>query len=212
MPPILPLVVYHGQTRWSASDQFQDLLATPNAIRELIASHVPSFLLQVEQLQHTPDEKLPGAGLDRLALMMFKHGRGGNVVDALRTAANLMIHEIHNSASGLRRVSIILEYALVVNDKATRDALRTTIGSLDPTLENAIMTAGQRLIEQGIEQGIEKGRLETLAKSVLMVIRSRGLKVSDDDERRVLASTDVTELERWLQRAVTADSATDALH
>jgi hypothetical protein len=73
----------------------------------------------------------------------------------------------------------------------------------------------QKLIEQGIEQGIEAGRLEgrlTEARAALRrVLARRQLTPSRDDDARIDACTDLSTLERWLDRAVTAVSASDAL-
>ena len=77
----------------------------------------------------------------------------------------------------------------------------------------------QKLIEKGIEkgigQGIEQGRLEgrlTEARAALRrVLARRQLTPSQDGDARIEACTDLATLERWLDRAVTAASVSDAL-
>ena len=56
-------------------------------------------------------------------------------------------------------------------------------------------------------EGIAKGK----AEAVLAVLRTRGLAVTDEQERRISTCQDAGSLSRWLVRAVTAASAEEAL-
>ena len=73
----------------------------------------------------------------------------------------------------------------------------------------------QQLIDKGIEKGLLEGRLEgrlTEARAALRrVLACRQLTPSKDDDARIEACTDLATLERWLDRAVTALSVSDAL-
>ncbi|MEU9867515.1 hypothetical protein AB0C87_06660 [Actinomadura sp. NPDC048021] len=54
-----------------------------------------------------------------------------------------------------------------------------------------------------------EGRTEGEAKALLLMLAARGLDVSEDVRARVEACTDPEQIERWIQRAVSADSAED---
>lgn len=56
-------------------------------------------------------------------------------------------------------------------------------------------------------QGKTEGRSEGEAKALLRVLAARGIAVSDDARARITACTDLDQLERWLDRAVSVDSA-----
>jgi hypothetical protein len=62
-----------------------------------------------------------------------------------------------------------------------------------------------------IEEGIEAGRLTEARAALRRVLARRQLTPSRDDDARIDACTDLSTLERWLDRAVTAVSASDAL-
>jgi hypothetical protein len=51
------------------------------------------------------------------------------------------------------------------------------------------------------------GRAEGKAEDVLEVLEARGLAIPDDVRQRVMASTNLAELRRWLRRAVVVSSA-----
>lgn len=67
------------------------------------------------------------------------------------------------------------------------------------------------LSEQRAQAERQQGAQRAQAEAVLVVLRTRGLVVPAELEQRIRACTDPDELARWLQRAVTAPSAEEAL-
>jgi hypothetical protein len=61
------------------------------------------------------------------------------------------------------------------------------------------------------EEGMAKGELKEARKNLRRVLARRGLAVSPEQDTRIEACSDLSELERWLDQAVTAASATEAL-
>lgn len=66
-------------------------------------------------------------------------------------------------------------------------------------------------LEQGIEQGIEQGRLAEARAALRRVLARRQLALSPGDEARIEECSELATLERWLDQAVTAASASEAL-
>ena len=56
-----------------------------------------------------------------------------------------------------------------------------------------------------------KGRVEGLAKMLLIVLRARGMAVTDAARERILAEKDPEQLLRWIERAAVAGSIADVL-
>jgi len=89
---------------------------------------------------------------------------------------------------------------------------------LDVLLEASPQTR-QQLVDIGLVEGRQEGRIEgwiegrvTEARGALRrVLARRQLTPSKADDARIEACTDVATLERWLDRAVTAVSISDAL-
>ncbi|WP_437316633.1 hypothetical protein [Sorangium sp. So ce385] len=57
-------------------------------------------------------------------------------------------------------------------------------------------------VAKGRLEGQLEGRREEAASAVLKVLEARGLEIPPEVRERVLASVDMTELDRWLRRAV----------
>ncbi len=84
----------------------------------------------------------------------------------------------------------------------------STFQAAGPQHEEAVMTTmWDRLQEEGEIKGLAKGK----AEAVLAVLAARGIAVSDDTRKQVLACRDMTQLDRWLSRSVTATSAPEAI-
>jgi hypothetical protein len=65
--------------------------------------------------------------------------------------------------------------------------------------------------DEGRKEGRKEGLAEEAARSVLTVLRVRGIEVPDAVRKRILAETDRGRLERWLERAILASSNVDVL-
>jgi hypothetical protein len=58
---------------------------------------------------------------------------------------------------------------------------------------------------QGLEQGLEQGKAEYLIK----MIDARRIAVTDQQRRQITSCTDITQLDQWFDRALTAATAAD---
>ena len=65
--------------------------------------------------------------------------------------------------------------------------------------------------DEGRKEGRKEGLAEEAARSVLTVLRVRGIEVPDAVRKRILAEKDRGRLERWHERAILASSIVDVL-
>jgi hypothetical protein len=65
----------------------------------------------------------------------------------------------------------------------------------------------QQFLSESQRRSFAKGRAEGKAEAVLRILGKRALLVSDEQRRRILACGDADELDRWLDRALTAAAA-----
>jgi hypothetical protein len=66
---------------------------------------------------------------------------------------------------------------------------------------------GKELIEEGRKEGQREGRKETLQQTLLKLLDLRRITVNESQRAVVLACTDESLLDSWIERAVTATSA-----
>ncbi|WP_437503187.1 hypothetical protein [Sorangium sp. So ce1099] len=66
-------------------------------------------------------------------------------------------------------------------------------------------------LQAGLREGLREGILKAKAHDVLAFLEARGLGVPVDLRQRVLASTDIDELDRWVRRAAVVSDARELL-
>ncbi len=79
LPAILPIVVHHSATGWTAPVAFEDLLDADAALLDALGPHVPRFRFLLDDLSAQTDADLRArtqmtAG-GRVAILSLKHGR-----------------------------------------------------------------------------------------------------------------------------------------
>lgn len=60
-------------------------------------------------------------------------------------------------------------------------------------------------------ESFSAGISEGAAKALLRILNARNLQVADDQRRRIEQCQDATQLERWIERALSAASAVEVL-
>jgi hypothetical protein len=88
--------------------------------------------------------------------------------------------------------------------EARRQHILEVLLKVDPQMQ-------QRLIDKTLQEGKQQGRLTEARGALRRVLARRELAPSQDDDARIEACADLAILERWLDRAVTAVSVSDAL-
>ncbi len=78
-------------------------------------------------------------------------------------------------------------------------------------LEKGVIQGREEGLERGLEKGREAGRGEGERDALRVILRTRGLTPSADNEARIDACGDVAVLREWVARAVTATSVDDVL-
>jgi len=73
-----------------------------------------------------------------------------------------------------------------------------------------MLPQGVRFYDESLQQSFDRGRAAEKAADVLEVLEARGLAVSKPQRERILATSDLELLTRWVRRAATITSS-DAL-
>ncbi|WP_224363852.1 hypothetical protein [Hyalangium versicolor] len=135
-------------------------------------------------------------------LSAMAHGHEEELTTALMEA-------VISSARGLddERFSFYVDLTLSMMSGSARRALEAMMQSgsyqYQSELVRKLLAQGR---EQGREQGQQEGRLEGERRALLKVLDARGLVVNDAARRKLLACTDLEQMEHWLHDAVVVNS------
>jgi predicted transposase/invertase (TIGR01784 family) len=222
LPMIIPVVLYHGLTPWSEPRSFDALVDVPDSVRPAVAPYLIHFTYLHDDLSEISDDELrDGAmtALAKLVVVCFKHARTREDFIKILTRWMDVVREVVRAPNGLKALAQVLCYILQVNDRVGAEELKELLErEIGPEAKEAIVTAGQQLIEQGRQQGIEQGRQQgieqgrqRLQELLLRLLRQRfGDEVSTQVERRV-ATASVEQIETWTTRVLSAATLADLL-
>jgi predicted transposase/invertase (TIGR01784 family) len=234
LPPIVPLVLYHGKRPWPYSVEFADLLSVGSLDSESLRRLCPRQQFQLIDLTAWKDQELQrmaATALARLVLISLKHARHSEDLGDRLVAAAQMFREVLQAPQGLSALARLLRYILLVSDHVTPRELRGLLTRhVDQRAGEVAMSVGERLIakghakglqegldqglDQGLEQGLEQGRKEgvlTGQREVLLrQLRHRFGDLHETHRRRVQEADQPT-LATWTERILSASSIDELL-
>jgi hypothetical protein len=102
-----------------------------------------------------------------------------------------------------------LLYSILI-EKALSDAARKAL-AMEPQIEKFFSEAHRRSYDLGQAKGEAKGEAKGKADALLMILRRRGLTITDEQQQQIVACTDLAILDRWLERAFSVASGNELL-
>ena len=194
LPPIVPVVVYHGEAKWTVAESLRDMI----------------------DADHPELDFLPGSGyifrnlraMDIAELSRNPALRAGFI--ALRREALAFMAEIAESVpkgDDLRRQT--MEYVLRVYDLGLEE-LRTRLRNEGHNeMEALVGTIAETLLEQGEVRGLAKGEALGFAKGKTeTLLHLARVKFGDIPAARAdeVRAADAATLDRWLEALIGADT------
>ena len=153
LPPIVPVVVYHGVDAWLVDTRFRGLFED----RPALAGYVPDFRYQLCDLSEYSDEEISGEVMLKVTLLILKHVFDSELGTRLPGILSLM-RDLAQARSGLEYLETALRYLTVAADQLSDNDLAQAVEETFQQTGGALMTTiAQRWIEKGIEQGLEQG-------------------------------------------------------
>ena len=146
--------------------------------------------------------------LGRLVEACLKHARTRpDLIEILSSWADV-VRDVVAAPNGLEALALVMRYILLVNDHVEVEALQAFLERVaGPDAKDTIMTAGQRLIQQGEERGIQKGERALL----LRLLRKRFGSQVDADTERCLSTASTEQIATWAERVLSAATLTELL-
>ena len=204
LPPIIPLVFYHGEGRWTVPVSVLDMVEAPAALAGFVRSlsYIVHDLGEVEFQRLSPD---PGV---RAVLGLLKHG--SRRVLPPETGRRILV-DIESLAAGDVLLGPALAYLAAVFEvrREELDGLFPAGGTrirryLMATLAEHWAAEGEaRGRAKGRAEGEAKGRAEGKAETLLRLLGRRFGAVPEAVTARVRTAP-VTDLDRWLDALLDA--------
>ncbi|WP_081426294.1 Rpn family recombination-promoting nuclease/putative transposase [Sorangium cellulosum] len=214
LPPIMPVLIHHSDTGWTAARAFQDIVAARGPERAALLPHIPCF---------------------ELLLVDVSGGRAGDVVEDALTALGKVVlwclsvsgddarlereighvgaalDEVLRAPSGLAALEALLRYLLATHERLSVQEIGGILEkAVGPRAQEAIVTELDEIERRGRAQGRVQGRVQGRAQTLLEVLTARFGSVPAEVSARILAADEAT-LVTCTTRVLTAPTPQEVL-
>lgn len=151
--PIVPLVVYHGESGWSAARRLGELIRYP----EGLAEYQIEFVFRLLDLSQLSDSEITGEPVLQSTLRLLKYSRGRQLVEKLVDILTTLARALPNSSLP-EWIEAVGVYLMSVNRDIDAEQYKQTLASVFP-VQFEPGSLADRLLTRGREEGREEGEL-----------------------------------------------------
>ena len=208
LPAIVPIVVHHSATGWTANVAFEQMLDVDADLLEALGPHVPRFRFLLDDLSAQSDAALrkrrqmtPGG---RVAILSLKHGRAPIAVRIRALSPDGRAHAARDV------LAIVLRYILETTQADAVKLRGLLVRQLGRKEAEKMLTTAERLRREGRTEGRTEGRIEGKREALLLQLRQRFGRLPAGTVARVDKASDA-QLDTWFGRVLTAASLDEVL-
>ena len=155
LPPIIPMVVYHGEYAWKAGTSFISMFDIP----VILEKYIPAFQYELYDISHMPEEQIKGEVKLRIILMALRYIFQPEIMTRLKSIFQLFLELKNKDKTDFNRYLELLLIYLGSNLKNVKAGqLREAV---DEVLEEGgaiVNTIFQQIKEEGKEIGVKEGK------------------------------------------------------
>jgi predicted transposase YdaD len=208
LPAILPIVVHHSATGWTAPVAFEELLDADAELLEALGAHIPRFRFLLDDLSTQTDTQLrartrmtPGG---RVAILSLKHGR-----DPIAIRIRVLTPD-GRSLAARDVLASVLRYILETSQAEPATLRKLLARQVGREGAEKIMTTAERLRREGAAEGEARGELRGKREALLLLLRQRFGRLPAAAVATI-AKAESAELDAWFSRILAASALDDVL-
>ena len=187
LPGIVPILFYHGESPWSVSPQFQDMIAEP----ELTADYSPRFRHVLMDFSRFGDAEIKGNVFVRLFLSVARRIYAPDFNDHFDKMLPLFA-ELSRKRTGMQYLETVLRYLYEVRDDMDPEETESKlVRAIDEDKKEGVVTVAEKLRNEGRVEGEIQGEIQGEIKTYKELL-AKGLLPED------MAAQKLEELNRKL--------------
>lgn len=194
LPPVIPLVLYHGKNKWNLDTCFSKLFKTPGPLKVFI----PDFKYLLLDISHEPDENIKGSPILQILLNTLKYIFKPGIKNKLPEIIELF-KKIENKNTALDYLVVLINYLLSTAGNLENEEIEVTVSNVFSEGGDLMATIAEKLINQGIEKGIDQG-IDKGKWDVVMNMLRLGLSIDIISESTGFTADQIKEFEEKIQK------------
>jgi len=209
LPVIVPVVLHHSVTGWTAATALEDLYDADPGFLEALGPHAARLRIVLDDISMESDDSLRAramSALGRLSLWCLRHAREADeLVGGIGPWLSL-VREVRRDPGGAAALATLWRYIFSVQKTYDPEELVALLVSAAGEEDMAeLLSAADKLHERGRKEGVKEGERQGQQRALLRQLSARFGALSETVTARIQAS-DVAELDRWTDRVLTAGS------
>lgn len=182
LPVIIPIVIYHGKTKWSIDEEFGNIIQGYDGLPEDIKEYIPNFKYLIYDLSSFTDEEIKGQVINKIILTSFKKIQNEDFEGMIKCVLDMgkYLNELEDKKRATEYFEILMKYVFGARADFTQKEAKKIIKEIENTYPEGseiVMSLAERFIEEGIEKGMkkgmEKGEIKTMRKSIKSALFNR---------------------------------------
>ena len=209
LPPVLPVVLYHGKTKWQINRQFADLFENADSF----ARFTPHFEYELCDLSEFDADKLKGEAFLQATVFALQNAFSKTLAERIFELWHLF--KLKREKETVEFIAIVVRYLLAANDFITADDIKKSLKEAFPEWEEIMTQAYREILQQGIQQGIQQGGQQQTSKIAVRLLEKRFGAIDADSAQQIqqlslekaeqlsedlLDFTGIEDLTEWLNR------------
>jgi hypothetical protein len=221
LPPIFPIVLYHGKERWTAPRNFAELIA-PGGEALNLRKHQPTLECYLCNLSDFAEHEIRGLPFTRAGLLLMKYIYVDDLGARLPGIFGLLV--VIPREKALEFINLALRYLSKASHRPSTEDVRMAIQEVFPQDEYPVIAPfALTWMEEGKQEGRQEGRQEEAVAFALRLLRKRFGEVSEETEAQIeslslesleklgedlLDFASLEDLTVWLRAQVSSESQT----
>lgn len=167
LPPIIPLLIYHGASPWQVDTRFVSMFDIPETLKK----YIPAFDFELYDVSHMPEEKIKGEVELRVVLMAFRYIFHPELLSRLKNMFQLF-REFSDKTKFNEYLGLLLTYLWSNIRDFSFDRLQESVnevleegGAIMGTIMEEILDRGKEI---GVKEGEEKNKLKVAINLLMM--------------------------------------------
>ncbi|MCC6875748.1 MAG: Rpn family recombination-promoting nuclease/putative transposase [Sandaracinaceae bacterium] len=204
LPVIVPLVLHHSESGWTASRRFVDLLDADAELLALAGPFIPAFELVVDDLTRIPEITLferQMTAMARLVLWALRVVRVGHDPALLVK----WVEELERARTAAGREAFEVFFVYLSEVEGGQDLMKAI---LDADVSDDVREVAMGLRHKWEAEGEARGEARGQQKANELVLKQLRLRFGDLPLATIarVRGASVEELDRWAERVLTASS------
>jgi predicted transposase/invertase (TIGR01784 family) len=206
LPPIIPVIVYHGKDGWAYDLNFMDLFESE--IPDSVKLYLPNFQHVLCDLTILTDQDIKGTIITQVTMKLLKYISDPTLAERLPSILKL-VEELSEQDTDLQYLYTVLRYVSSASDIGKDELGAIVRQTFLATGDKAMASAAEEWILEGEQRGEIRGEirgeLKGQAKVLANQIKLKFGRVSSNSKGKLESATS-EQLMLWSERILSAES------